>query len=105
MRRVLFAWGLIVVTATAYVAQDPTRRPRLLFDQAHQNLFATLSGGYSRFASLARDLGFSVTENKTPFDAARLDSCDLLVIVNPRAAPEKAPVEEQTPVVHLTDCS
>ncbi len=57
------------------------KKPRLLFDEAHNN-FHTSSGRYKPFADLVANDGYRVTPNKTAFTGKSLEDCDVLVIAN-----------------------
>jgi hypothetical protein len=92
-----FAFWLILFVLQTFVspAQETARYRRILIDEAHHNLFATASGGYAPFVQVIREVGFSVTRNLVPFEPQRLEATDILLIANPRAAPETAPAERQ----------
>ncbi len=64
--------------------------PVLTIDAAHDN-FHTLDGRYAPFAALARNNGFRVVGNDTPFTADSLARTRVLVIAN--AAEDLAPAE------------
>lgn len=65
------------VVRPAYVS----RRPRVLFDEAHNN--ADTSGGrYKPFADLITSDGYSVVPGKPRFSKSALAGYDVLVIVN-----------------------
>jgi hypothetical protein len=68
---------------------------RILLDEAHHNLFASAASGYRSFVRLVTDEGFSVTVNRTPFDAARLATADIVLIAHPNGAGAEAPVEQR----------
>ena len=67
-------------TSVAHPAYT-TKRPRVLFDEAHNN-FHTTTGRYKPFVSLITNDGYEVTPNKQPFSAETLKGYDILVISN-----------------------
>ena len=58
-------------------------RPRVLFDEAHNN-FHKASGRYKPFADLLANDGYEVTPAREPLTRAALASYDVLVIANAR---------------------
>src|SRR5262245_39640265 len=56
-------------------------RPRVLFDEAHNN-FHTTTGRYKPFADLLYHDGYQVVVNRKPFNEKDLDSFKVLVIAN-----------------------
>lgn len=67
-------------TSVAHPAYT-TKRPRVLFDEAHNN-FHTTTGRYKPFVALITNDGYEVTPNKQPFSADALKGYDILVISN-----------------------
>ena len=65
------------VARPAYTA----RRPRVLFDEAHNN-FHTTDGRYKPFAALIANDGYAVTPNKEKFTGPVLAKADILIIAN-----------------------
>ncbi|MGZ8848409.1 MAG: hypothetical protein ACXW3C_18255 [Pyrinomonadaceae bacterium] len=57
------------------------KRPKLLFDEAHNN-FHTSTGRYKPFADLIGNDGYQVIPNTKKFSAETLDGHDILVISN-----------------------
>jgi hypothetical protein len=76
------------VAKPTYVAEP---RPKVLFDEAHQN-FHTSDGRYKPFADLITHDGYLVTPNTQPFSRSTLEGFDLLVIAN-AMGPEKRRAE------------
>lgn len=64
--------------------------PVLAIDAAHDN-FHTIDGRYAPFAALARNAGFRVVGNDTPFSATSLAKTQVLVMAN--AAEDLTPAE------------
>ena len=60
-----------------------SKRPKVLFDEAHKNFHKTTSN-FKPFADLIRNDGYIVTPNTDPFSPERLKGYDLLVISNAR---------------------
>jgi hypothetical protein len=56
-------------------------RPKVLFDEAHNN-FHTTTGRYKPFVDLIVNDGYTVTPNKEKFHKELLDGYDVLLIVN-----------------------
>ena len=56
-------------------------RPKVLFDEAHNN-FHTTTGRYKPFADLIVNDGYKVTPNQGKFNKELLDGYDVLVIAN-----------------------
>jgi hypothetical protein len=69
------------VASVAHPAYAPESGPQLAFDVAHNNWHIP-SGRYKPLADLLRNDGFRVTENRSVFDSASLDSARILVIAN-----------------------
>lgn len=93
-RRAAFLCVALTAAATfAGLAQAPARR--VLFDEAHHNLFAGAATGYQPFVQLMRDEGASVTIGRDRFSASALEAVDVLVVVNPNAAANDAPREQR----------
>jgi hypothetical protein len=61
--------------------------PRVLFDEAHNNVDTTV-GRYKPFADLLFNDGYHIAVNRRPFTKAALSSFKILVIVNPLGAEE-----------------
>lgn len=57
------------------------KRPRVLFDEAHNN-YHTTSGRYKIFVDIITNDGYGVTPNKEKFSAEVLKSYDIVVIAN-----------------------
>ncbi|HYN80544.1 MAG TPA: hypothetical protein VES88_03515 [Gemmatimonadaceae bacterium] len=57
------------------------KRPRVLFDEAHNN-FHTSGGRYKPFVDLITNDGYQVTANKEKFSTGSLKGYDILVIAN-----------------------
>jgi hypothetical protein len=70
------------VARPAYTA----RRPRVLFDEAHNN-FHTTDGRYKPFAQVIANDGYAVIPNKEKFSGDLLAKCDILIIANALGAP------------------
>lgn len=56
-------------------------RPKVLFDEAHNN-FHTTTGRYKPFVDLIANDGYAVTANKEKFEKKLLDGYDVLIIAN-----------------------
>jgi hypothetical protein len=65
------------------------KKPRLLFDEAHNN-FHTSTGRYKPFADLISNDGYQVTPNKAPFTKKSLEGFDVLVIANASGGGERS---------------
>jgi hypothetical protein len=87
--------GLQARPAFQLPERAPGVRTRLLFDEAHHNLYASAASGYRSFVRLVTDEGFSVATNRTAFDSARLAATDILLITNPNGADAAAPPEQR----------
>jgi len=106
MRQVVFAWVLLALGGATVVVPgraggalgsrqgaDPAfnarvvkpayvnRRPRVLFDEAHNNADTSL-GRYKPFADLITGDGYSLVPGKRSFTRIALGGYDVLVIVN-----------------------
>ena len=66
------------VARPAYIS----RRPRVLFDEAHNNA-DTAGGRYKPFVDLITSDGYRVTPNTRGFSPSGLAGYEVLVIVNP----------------------
>jgi hypothetical protein len=67
------------VARPAYAGAD--RRPRVLFDEGHNN-FHTAGGRYKPFAELIANDGYQVIPNREPFTRAALERGEILIIAN-----------------------
>lgn len=63
-------------------------QPRVLFDEAHQNIH-TVEGTYAPFADLIASDGYAVLSNEDEFSKELLSGCEILVVCNPRGKEEK----------------
>jgi hypothetical protein len=61
--------------------------PRVLFDEAHNNIDTT-NGRYKPFANLLFNDGYHIAVNRQPFTKASLATFKILVIVNPLGGEE-----------------
>lgn len=57
------------------------RHPKVLFDEAHNNI-QTTQGGYKPFAELITNDGYAITPNKQKFQPKLLEGYEILVIVD-----------------------
>lgn len=57
------------------------RHPKVLFDEAHNNI-QTTQGGYKPFAELITSDGYAITPNKQKFQPKLLEGYEILVIVD-----------------------
>ena len=62
------------------------RHPKVLFDEAHNNV-QTIQGGYKPFAELITNDGYAVTPNKQKFQLKLLEGYEILVIVDALGVP------------------
>jgi hypothetical protein len=62
----------------------PDKHPRVLIDEAHNNLH-TSTGRYKPFVDLVTNDGYQVTANKEKFEKKTLDGYQILVIANAAA--------------------
>lgn len=100
--RVLFVWGVLnasCLIANAQLLADPEYSPsvahpaysrggpRVLFDEAHNNL-QTMTGRYKPFVDLLMDDGYRVIRNRQPFTNKSLDDFKVLIIANALGAEE-----------------
>jgi hypothetical protein len=78
-------------------------RPRVLFDEAHNN-FHTAGGRYKPFADLITNDGYQITPNKEKFSAATLKGFDVLVISNALGAERMNMPEAANPAFTVEEC-
>jgi hypothetical protein len=110
LKKLLIACGVCVVAAFLFVASAAfffaqradygwtpgvstptftTERPRVLFDEGHNNASSiSLSGRYWPFGRLLRTDGFELERGTTPFTAESLAGVRVLVIANAAGAPK-----------------
>ena len=75
--------------------------PRVLHDEGHRN-FHKANGTFSPFVQVLTNDGYLVDVNRDAFRADVLKTCDVLIVVTPKGAPEKddpAFTEEECTVV------
>ena len=65
-----------------------TGHPKILFDEAHNNLH-TADGGYRPFVDLVTLDGYAVLPNSSPFSKQSLDGFNILIISNARGKERK----------------
>lgn len=87
------------VTRPAYTKE----RPKVLFDQAHNN-FHTTTGRYKPFADLITNDGYEVTANKELFQKKSLDGYDVLVVANARGGAAANSLEASNPTFTQEEC-
>jgi hypothetical protein len=76
-------------TTVAHPAYGPAVGPRVLVDEAHQNLH-TVGGRYASFAAVLASDGYRVEPWSSPFTADALPADAILVIANARGATQPA---------------
>lgn len=77
--------------------------PRVLFDEAHNNIDTT-NGRYKPFADLLFNDGYHLAVNRQPFTKAALASFKILVIVNPLGGEEQDDEGAGNPAFTTTEC-
>jgi hypothetical protein len=78
-------------------------RPRVLFDEAHNN-FHTTTGRYKPFADLLYHDGYQVVVNRKPFNEKDLDSFKVLVIANALGAEDMDDEGADRPAFTEVEC-
>ena len=78
--------------------------PRVLFDEAHNNVDTT-SGRYKPFADLLFNDGFHLAVNRQPFTKASLQTFKILVIVNPLGAEDADEDGAAEPAFTAEECA
>ncbi len=78
-------------------------RPKVLFDEAHNN-FHTTTGRYKPFADLIANDGYAVTVNKEKFQKKLLDGYDILIIANALGAAAINSPEAAKPAFTEEEC-
>ena len=77
--------------------------PRVLFDEAHNNIDTT-NGRYKPFADLLFNDGYHIVANRQPFTKASLVTFKILVIVNPLGAEEMDDEGADGPAFTTAEC-
>jgi hypothetical protein len=77
--------------------------PRVLFDEAHNNIDTT-NGRYKPFADLLFNDGYHIVANRQPFTKASLVTFKILVIVNPLGAEETDDEGADGPAFTTAEC-
>jgi hypothetical protein len=88
------------VARPAYASKH---RPKVLFDEAHNN-FHTAGGRYKPFADLITSDGYLITPNRQPFTAAALQPFDILIISNALGAPQMNAAGASNPAFTDAEC-
>jgi hypothetical protein len=78
--------------------------PRVLFDEAHNNVDTT-TGRYKPFADLLFNDGFHLAVNRQPFTKASLQTFKILVIVNPLGAEDADEDGADGPAFTAAECA
>ncbi len=112
---ILISFGCLAAVINGQQVADPNfdakvarpayarTRPKVLFDEAHNN-FHTSTGRYKPFADLLTNDGYIVTPNNAKFQKKSLDGYHILVIANALGAERQNMPEASRPAFTEEEC-